>query len=621
MNYKFSKHIFALSACLLVFLILGIPYSTIGFDSDCFGLVFFSAQIKSLHELLFSLFKPVQSSYVALNEITAHAPEGFLTYFRPFMTLAHYLCYQIFGLNPYAYHLVNVVLHALTTSCLVYLFSHFLNSWVAFLLALAFAFHPALTPAYIGVTSHVVPGYLFWALMLLAYVKFLKTDEQRWHLLAAFLFLLSLLCYEIIIVFPIVLMLFLIIFRNNNWIPDSSFGLSRMTDQEKLIPHLQWQKSSNLTGTTKPANVTSIDNVIVHAQYSSEDCHPCVGGDPIKNILKKSYLFLITTVGYLAARFYLLGPAASHEQRALALSSLPGKIMFNWYQAVKPFWGLQNNSKLLTIIVTLLFAAMFLITFVQAPERRRRLFFYLVSFILLAWPISLITPDGRYFYPATPFFALIFYEMISHSTNRLPKKYVVTTTSFCLLLFILWGIFHDRQALTTRAFVTQQRDRAFEEIAHYYNNIPDLRLIMIGTLHCYNNDTLLMQQGMTQAARLFFKNPELEAYHVTQAKIYSADRTHHSFHIQQLTNGFRFISPLPEKLFFMIPHTWQEETPIPFSMGTIIVHKKSAAWKASDISFIFDSAWLTSTDLIRTRFVTFDLKLWSFVQLELGEKL
>jgi len=557
MSSLFSKHMFALFAALLVFLILGIPYATMGFDSDCFGLVFFSSQIKNLHDLFSCIFKPIQSSYIALNELTSHSPEGFLTYFRPLMTLSHYVCYHLFGLNPYAYHLVNVVLHALTASCLVYLFAEFLNYWMALLLALVCAFHPALTPAYVGVTSHVVPGYLLWALMLLAYACFLRTNQQRWNLLAVLLFVLSLLCYEIAIVFPIVLILFLVMFKD-------------------------------------------------------------------KNIIKQSYLFFIATVGYLAARFFLLGPAAVHEQKILALSSLPQKILFNWYQAVKPFWGLQNSSKLITIIVTTLFAAAFFITLLQAPERRKRIIFYTLSFFLLAWPISLVSPDGRYFYPAIPFFALILYEICSHCTTWIkigviPNLIRNLVTSLCLLLFIAWGIVHNRQALITRSFVTHQRDRAFQGLVDYYQSIPDLRLIMIGTLHCYNSDTLLMQQGMTQAARLFFKNPELEAYHVTQAKIYSQDLTQQSFNIQRLNNGFRFSSPIPEKLFFMIPHTWQEEAAIPFSMGIIIVHKKSAPWKASDISFIFDSLWLTSTDLVKTRFVTFDLRLWSFVQLDLGE--
>ncbi|MBS1988035.1 glycosyltransferase family 39 protein [Candidatus Dependentiae bacterium] len=560
-----AKHLLALLSFLVVFLILGIPYTTIGFDSDCFGLVFFSAQIKNFYDLVLQLFKPIQSSYVALNELTTHAPEGFLTYFRPFMTLAHYICYQVFGFNPYAYHLVNVGLHALTTSTLVYLFSEFLNCWIAFLLGLAFAFHPALTPAYVGVTSHVVPGYLFWALMLLAYLKFLKTDQQRWHLLAAFLFLLSLLCYEIVIVFPVVLLLFLVIFKYDN-------------------------------------------------------------------IIKKSYLFLIAILSYLTTRYFLLGPAAAHEQKALALTSLPHKIILNWHQAIKPFWGLQNASKVTTITVMTTFFYFFFMIFFQTPERRRRFIFYVLSFFLLAWPISLVSPDGRYFYPAIPVFTLILYEMISHLAMLIDKSsrkdlfnlalYLKNGIAlpFLLMHFIGWGIFHDRQALATRTFVTHQRDQAFQSIADHYKNIPDLRLIMIGTLHCYNSDTLLMQQGMTQAARLFFKNPELEAYHVTQAKIYSIQSTNCSFHIQQLANGFRFTSPLPEKLFFMIPHAWQQETPIPFSMGTIIVHKKSAPWKASDISFIFDETWLAASDLVRTKFVTFDLNLWSFVQLELGEK-
>ena len=552
MSKTFSKHIFALFAALLVFLILGIPYTTMGFDSDCFGLVFFSSQIKNFHDLFLHLFKPIQSSYIALNELSTYSSEGFLTYFRPLMTLSHYLCFELFGLNSYAYHLINVGLHALTTGCIFYLFTNFFDFGFAFLLALAFAFHPALTPAYVGVTSHVVPGYLFWALMLLAYHQFLKTDRQKWYFLSVILFLLSLLCYEIIIVFPIVLILFLGMISN-------------------------------------------------------------------KNIIYRTYLFFIATFGYLAARFFLLGPAAAHEQKIFSISSLPYKIAFNWYQAVKPFWGLQQASNLVTIMVVMLFIGTFIAAWLQAPERRKRLTFYVSSFFLLAWPISLITADGRYFYPAIPFFVLILYEICSHITKKFScvNEYFAIASLFIML--ISWSVWHDTRALITRSLITHQRDRAFQGLVDYYNHIPDLRLIIIGTLHCYNGDTLLMQQGMTQAARLFFNNPELEAYHVTQAKIYCQNRTHQSFQITPLNNGFRFTSPQPDSLFFMIPHAWQEEAAIPFSMGTIIVHKKSASWKACDISFIFDNTWLHKADLVRTKFVTFDVKIWGFVELTLGD--
>lgn len=549
LNNKSSKALGFGVIFFLVFFVLGIPYVTIGFDSDCFGLVFFSAQIKSFHDLLFCLLKPIQSSYKALNEMTASCQEGFLTYFRPMMTLSHYVCYHLFGFNPYAYHLVNVGLHALTTGTLFYVFTFFMLQTPAFCLALLFAVHPALTPAYIGVTSHVVPGYLAWALTLLAYAYFLQTDKRWWYCLAVFFFLISLLSYEIIIVFPILLTLYLIFFGYDQ-------------------------------------------------------------------ILYRSFLFLATTFGYLVARFALLGMPALHEKKIFAVSSLPQKIFGNWHQAIKPFWGLQNSSKFFVIVISLLFLSSFLVTWYQATHRRKLLIFYTLCFFILAWPISLITADGRYFYPAIPFFLLIGYEIWRHSKKKLLSFYG-TTSMICI--FCVWSLYHDVTTLVTRSFITHRRDTAFKALVDYYKPIPDLRLIMVGTLHCYQHDTLLMQQGMTQAARLFFNNPNLEAFHVTEAKIYVPHTPSVSFIIKPLSHGFRFISPSPEELFFMIPQGWQEETPIPFSMGHCILHKKHDSWKASDISFIFDASWLLPLDRARTKFVTFDVKNWCFVELTVGE--
>lgn len=544
MTHKNSIFFFAIAIFFIIFIVLGIPYMTIGFDSDCFGLVFLSSQIKSFNDLLVHLFKPIQSCYVALNEQVCYQPDGFLTYFRPLMTLSHYICYQLFGFTPYTYHLINVGLHALTTSLVFVIFSSFISLSSSFMLSLLFAFFPALTPAYVGVTSHVVPTYVFSALIVLTYKKFLETNCMRWQLISALCFTLSLLCYEIMIVFPFILVVFLLMFNYDK-------------------------------------------------------------------IFYRSYLFVVAFFGYLAARFFLLGAPAAHEQKILNFTSLPHKIFFNWHQAIKPFWGLQTISKPIVIGVTLIFLTLLLSAFFYAPHRRKKFIFYTISFFLLCWPISLVTADPRYFYPAIPFFILILYEIVLHFFSNL------LLLSFALL--ISWSIWHDTNALRTRSFVTHARDRAFQGLAEYYGHIPDLRLIMIGTLHCYNHDTLFMQQGMTQAARLFFNNQNLEAYHITQAKIYSHNQTQRSFLIKQLNNGFRFISPEPEKLFFMIPHSWNEETPVPFSMGTIIVHKKSDSWKASDISFLFDAQWLHKADLTKTKFVTFDLKLWSFVELNLDE--
>ncbi len=545
---------------LITFSLLGIPFSKIGFDSDCFGLVFLSSQINGLKDLLTQMQGSVQSSYEALNEVSKSQFHGFLTYFRPIMTLSHYVCYKIFGLNAYAYHLVNVGLHATTSSIVFIIFSKFISCGIAFLLALLFAFFPALTPAYVGVTSHVVPTYLFAALMIICYQRFLLTNRQRWQLVSAIFFLISLFCYEIIIVFPIVLTLFLFIFQETN----------------------------------------TFD---------------------IKKIVRQTYAFWIALLTYFVLRLFLLGSSISKSSFSLNFFSLIQKIIFNWYQAIKPFFGLQDFSKLVTIFVALICIIIIIFAFIKDQTTRKIIYFCSLSFFILAWPISFVTSDGRYFYLSIPMFIFMFYIALESTSKLFSFKQKYLIPKIVLLIGIVCGALHGTHALIIRSFVTNQRDKAFERLARDYKNIKNLRLIMIGTLHCFNNDTLFMQQGMTQAARLFFNNPRLEAYHVTQAKIFSHKKTMKSFIIESLKNGFKFKSPDEENLFFMIPHTWKEENVIPFSMGKIIVHKKHATWKASEISFLFDEKWLKPEDKDRTIFVSFDLSTFTFKELYCDENL
>jgi hypothetical protein len=338
-------------------------------------------------------------------------------------------------------------------------------------------------------------------------------------------------------------------------------------------------------------------------------------------IFRQSYLFFATLLAYLAMRFMLLGKPVVDAQKNFYLADTIKKILFNWYQAVKPFLGLQNASKGVAFFVALLFVGALIFAFVQNRNIRKELTFCVFSFFLLAWPISFVTSDGRYFYPAIPIFIFMLYIITMNISQKISAQYRNITVMGTILALSTWGAWHGVNALISRSFVTHQRDKAFECLAKNYENIPNLRLIMVGTLHCFNHDTLFMQQGMTQAARLFFNNPDLEAYHVTQAKIFSYEKAAQSFYITPLGNGFRFTSPDPENLFFMIPHSWPEEKPIPFSMGTIVVHKKSAPWKAPDISFVFDEKWIDLAQKKRTKFVTFDLGRWTFRELNIEEKI
>jgi len=64
-------------------------------------------------------------------------------YYRPMMTLGYLLCYKIFGLHPYGFHLVSLLLHALIV-CLVFVLAERLTGdrRCAFVAGAIFALHP-----------------------------------------------------------------------------------------------------------------------------------------------------------------------------------------------------------------------------------------------------------------------------------------------------------------------------------------------------------------------------------------------------------------------------------------------------------------------------------------------
>ena len=170
--------------------------------------------------------------------------------------------------------------------------------------------------------------------------------------------------------------------------------------------------------------------------------------------------------------------------------------------------------------------------------------------------------------------------------------------------------------MSNREVYTYKRDLAFVEVAKKFGGKKDLRLIYLGTLHFYDNEIFLMQSGMTQASRIFLKDPRLLAYHVSESKIYCKDVPVGNFEIVPVLGGYRFISSDPENLFIMCPYYWEEGGCIDFSMGRIIVNKKLSGWQATDVTFVFDDKWVNKSNIKNTVILTWDVVSWKFVELD-----
>jgi protein O-mannosyl-transferase len=142
--------------------------------------------------------------------------------FRPTTAFSYALDHAVWGLNPFGYHLTNVLLHMINVA-LVFQLGLLLGEdrnrlarvppapagAVAFVLAALFAVHPALSGAvsYVSARSEIVAGTLFLASFLCLRIALVK-GQVRWGIPGLVLYLLVLGAREVASALPFVLLVY-----------------------------------------------------------------------------------------------------------------------------------------------------------------------------------------------------------------------------------------------------------------------------------------------------------------------------------------------------------------------------------------------------------------------------
>jgi len=159
-----------------------------------------------------------------LPEVFARGVWGFSgsdqsNYYRPLMHLSYMLTYALFGLRPWAFHLVNILLHA-GASVLVFLVGVQLHRAarstppheIPFLAALLFATHPIHTEAVTWIAGFPEVSFsLLFLLSLYLYIRAAADDGRpraALHLSSWLCFFLALLSKETALVLPVVLLIY-----------------------------------------------------------------------------------------------------------------------------------------------------------------------------------------------------------------------------------------------------------------------------------------------------------------------------------------------------------------------------------------------------------------------------
>jgi tetratricopeptide (TPR) repeat protein len=130
--------------------------------------------------------------------------------YHPIVTLSYAVEYYFCKINPYLYHVDNIILHVLNTLILFFIVNNISKRFfVAYIVALLFAIHPVHVEAVAWVTARKDTLYSFFFLLsILFYIKTYESKQVKKLLfLSLICFILSCLSKPMAVTLPVVLIL------------------------------------------------------------------------------------------------------------------------------------------------------------------------------------------------------------------------------------------------------------------------------------------------------------------------------------------------------------------------------------------------------------------------------
>ena len=119
------------------------------------------------------------------------------------------LDYQIFGLNPHGYHLINLLFHVMNTVLLFLILRRMTKSlWPSAFVAALFAIHPLHVESVAWITERKdVLSTFFWMLTMGAYSYYVEHPGFRRYCFVLLFFALGLMSKPMLVTLPFVLLL------------------------------------------------------------------------------------------------------------------------------------------------------------------------------------------------------------------------------------------------------------------------------------------------------------------------------------------------------------------------------------------------------------------------------
>lgn len=143
--------------------------------------------------------------------------------YRPLRTASFAIDYALFGLKPFGYHVVNIILHMASTVSLYFIVLGLFNiAGVAFLSALLFAVHPVHVEAVTWIASRAdLLGMVLFNLSFLFYMRYKEVRGRAWLIASLALSFLAYIGKETMVFLPGLIILYDYATRNRRPILDT----------------------------------------------------------------------------------------------------------------------------------------------------------------------------------------------------------------------------------------------------------------------------------------------------------------------------------------------------------------------------------------------------------------
>ncbi|MBI3939821.1 MAG: tetratricopeptide repeat protein [Acidobacteria bacterium] len=343
--------------------------------------------------------------------------------YRPVRTLTYALNYWLFGLNPFYFHLTNVLAHGANGILLFLLLRRlFGKSLLALAGAALFVCHPIQTAAvaYVSGRKDVLAGGFVLAGML-CFANHLRDGKRFWFVGSLILFALALFSKEVAVIFP--LLLFALESLNGNLASEVRDPARLRTRSLKVLVRRRWFYGSMLIAALVFLYYAQF---IMYASRKADFW----GGSPFNNYLTSLKLFLhymrMTVVPYpLIADYEGVFPVAS---------------------------GIGDFSGWVAIAGT----AAYLWAVVWSLRRRPRMGFGLLWFGVTLLPVLQLLPfheiaADHYLYLPLAGFIVALLDAGEWKFARLPVSIAVSAAACLVLLFSGMSVSRNRDWRNTRS--------------------------------------------------------------------------------------------------------------------------------------------------------------------------